>query len=444
MKKFLRFCLFLAFCPIAIAQVDPYQESLKYLNGAGVEVYLSKTIGLNWTGASAPTNAQLIQAQTNLGLPTFASFTPTTNQVLTWNGTIWTPGAGGGGGGGVSSVGLALPAIFTVSGSPVTTTGTLTGALATQTANLIWAGPATGVAAAPTFRLMVAADIPNGIVANASLANSSVTIGSTAVSLGSTVATFAGVTLTSPTFTGPNLGTPASGVATNLTGTAASLTAGNATLAAGLSGTPALPNGTTATTQSVADNTTKIATDAFVLANSGAPPTTTILSGTTPTVTWANKGSFALGLSGNTTITFAGTVDNYGIKVQIYQSTNVTVASITGGTFTLGDAVTQVSSGAKAFVAVTASSGTTLVLDRISGTPTSSAWTDVTTPGATATQSASVVNAYTVTWAAQSGFTLQWPNNNAPIMTNTNAHDDYFFSCTSTGVDGSYVQNYIP
>jgi hypothetical protein len=39
--------------------------------------------------------------------------------------------------------------------------------------------------------------------------------------------------------------------------------------AAGLSGTPALPNGTTATTQTVGDNSTKVATDAFVLANAG-------------------------------------------------------------------------------------------------------------------------------------------------------------------------------
>ena len=39
--------------------------------------------------------------------------------------------------------------------------------------------------------------------------------------------------------------------------------------AANLSGTPALPNGTTATTQTVGDNTSKLATDAFVIANSG-------------------------------------------------------------------------------------------------------------------------------------------------------------------------------
>lgn len=61
---------------------------------------------------------------------------------------------------GVTSVGLALPSIITVSGSPVTSTGTLTGTLATQAANLVFAGPVSGGAAAPTFRALVAADVP--------------------------------------------------------------------------------------------------------------------------------------------------------------------------------------------------------------------------------------------------------------------------------------------
>lgn len=59
----------------------------------------------------------------------------------------------------VTSVGLSLPAIFTVSGSPVTTTGTLTAALASQTANYFFAAP-NGSAGAPTFRAIVAADVP--------------------------------------------------------------------------------------------------------------------------------------------------------------------------------------------------------------------------------------------------------------------------------------------
>lgn len=62
---------------------------------------------------------------------------------------------------GVTSVGLSLPAtIFSVANSPVTTTGNLTATLVTQNAAMVWAGPATGNAAAPTFRALVATDIP--------------------------------------------------------------------------------------------------------------------------------------------------------------------------------------------------------------------------------------------------------------------------------------------
>lgn len=61
----------------------------------------------------------------------------------------------------VTSVGLALPAEFSVSGSPVTSSGTLTAAWANETANFVFAGPTTGSPAAPGFRALVAADIPS-------------------------------------------------------------------------------------------------------------------------------------------------------------------------------------------------------------------------------------------------------------------------------------------
>lgn len=69
----------------------------------------------------------------------------------------------GGGSGTVTSVGLSAPSFLTVSGSPVTTSGTLALSLATQNANQVFVGPATGPASAPTFRALVAADIPNGL-----------------------------------------------------------------------------------------------------------------------------------------------------------------------------------------------------------------------------------------------------------------------------------------
>jgi len=60
----------------------------------------------------------------------------------------------------VTSVGLTAPAIFNVTGSPVTTAGSLNLGLANQSANQVWAGPASGGAAAPGFRALVAGDIP--------------------------------------------------------------------------------------------------------------------------------------------------------------------------------------------------------------------------------------------------------------------------------------------
>jgi hypothetical protein len=55
---------------------------------------------------------------------------------------------------------MTVPTEFSVSGNPVTAAGTLAVTKATQTANLVWAGPTTGSPAQPTFRSLVAADIP--------------------------------------------------------------------------------------------------------------------------------------------------------------------------------------------------------------------------------------------------------------------------------------------
>ena len=79
-----------------------------------------------------------------------------TSNFLRADGTWASPG----GSGTVTSVGLSLPAIFSVSGSPVTSAGTLTGTLATQAKNLIFAGPSSGANVTPTFRALVNADLP--------------------------------------------------------------------------------------------------------------------------------------------------------------------------------------------------------------------------------------------------------------------------------------------
>jgi hypothetical protein len=67
-------------------------------------------------------------------------------------------------GGSVTSVGLAdgsTTAIYGISGSPVTTSGTLTESLLNESANKIFAGPSNGSSTQPTFRSLVSADIPS-------------------------------------------------------------------------------------------------------------------------------------------------------------------------------------------------------------------------------------------------------------------------------------------
>ena len=92
----------------------------------------------------------------------------------------------------VTSVGLSLPSEFTISGSPVTTSGSLTGQLADQTQNLVFASP-DGLTGTPGFRAMVDNDIPDTIsltnitqITNRSILN---TTGTLTVARGGTGAT---------------------------------------------------------------------------------------------------------------------------------------------------------------------------------------------------------------------------------------------------------------
>ncbi|WP_448167660.1 hypothetical protein [Burkholderia ambifaria] len=62
--------------------------------------------------------------------------------------------------GSVTSVGVSMPGIYSVAGSPITSSGTITVTLNTQSANTVFAGPSSGAAAAPTFRALVGGDIP--------------------------------------------------------------------------------------------------------------------------------------------------------------------------------------------------------------------------------------------------------------------------------------------
>jgi hypothetical protein len=122
----------------------------------------AKAVQVGWQVAMAPT-AKVIQDIQN-AINAASGVTPgsyTYAQITVDEQGRVTSAASGAAPGSVTSVGLAMPNIFSVSGSPVTGAGTLTSALATQAANLVFAGPTTGSANTPTFRSLVAADIPD-------------------------------------------------------------------------------------------------------------------------------------------------------------------------------------------------------------------------------------------------------------------------------------------
>lgn len=119
----------------------------------------SGSIGLNNSAYSIPT---LVGTQGGLGgfLP-LISGTVTTGQTITRNADgTFSGSTAGGGAGTVTSVGLTMPVEFSVANSPVTGAATLVVTKVNATANTIYAGPTTGAPAAPTFRVLVAADLP--------------------------------------------------------------------------------------------------------------------------------------------------------------------------------------------------------------------------------------------------------------------------------------------
>ena len=96
---------------------------------------------------------------------------------LTWQ--VFTSGT-------VTSVGLSLPNIFSVSGSPVTSSGTLSATLANQSANTVFAGATSGGTSTPAFRALVAADLPTH-----SHAAGDITSGTVAIANGGTASSTA-------------------------------------------------------------------------------------------------------------------------------------------------------------------------------------------------------------------------------------------------------------
>ncbi|DAZ90884.1 TPA_asm: putative tail fiber protein [Cyanophage Cy-LDV1] len=132
------------------------------------------TISASGTGGGGSGTVTSVQASGGSTGLSFSGGPVTTSGTLILGGTLAIASGGTGattaegaraaigagtGNGTVTSVGLTLPSIFSVSSSPVTGAGTITATLASQTASRVWASPA-GSDGAPTFRELLQGDIP--------------------------------------------------------------------------------------------------------------------------------------------------------------------------------------------------------------------------------------------------------------------------------------------
>jgi hypothetical protein len=137
----------------------------------GLSVLSNAQIG-GTAGTTAPANGLAVSTVITVGTGYRIGGTAPAGHYLRGNGTNYVDGtiqAGDlpAGTGTVTSVsfatgGGASDALYTISGSPITTSGTITETLNTQTQKTFLAGPTSGAAATPTFRTIASTDLPAG------------------------------------------------------------------------------------------------------------------------------------------------------------------------------------------------------------------------------------------------------------------------------------------
>ena len=122
---------------------------------------------LNPANNCAPGSNTTAFATGNIPIATVATTTTAISSITDVR-TLFVSG-GATSAGTVTSVGMTGDGIIfspTVSGSPITSSGTLAPQLLTQTANSVLAGPGSGPVATPTFRALGPADLPASISSN--------------------------------------------------------------------------------------------------------------------------------------------------------------------------------------------------------------------------------------------------------------------------------------
>ncbi len=304
-----------------------------------------------------------------------------------------------------------------VTGSPITGAGSFTLSFSTQVKNKVLVGPSTGADAAPTFRLLVGADLPNP---------SSSTLGGI-----QSIAAVSSNWIRSISTSGvPAASQPA------FTDISGSVAAGQM---------PALTGDVTTSAGAVATTVAKIQTTVV----SGTTGSGNVVFSASPTLTGtivAAAGTFSSTLGVTGALSATGTTDS--------TSSTTGIVIISGG---LGLAKAFFQAAGKALVcglyhldpseqAVTVSGGaTTIDLSVASGAAvtlgasTSLTLTNPTVGGVYYFRFIQGASAYTVTWPG----TVKWPAATAPVITVTNGKMD-LISLTWDGTEylGTFAQNF--
>jgi len=249
----------------------------------------------------------------------------------------WVPNTAGS----VVSVGLSLPAsLFSVSGSPVTSSGTLTGALIAQSANKVFVGPSTGADANPTFRSLVNADIAGGGASLTKTDDTNVTLalgGSPATALVNAASLVLGWTgqlsvarggTGQPTLAahGVLIGSGASAVNVTGTGTAAQILTSN-----GASADPTFQDASTALGKALT-----AFNDTNITLSLGGSPTTALLAASSITAGWTGTLSATRGGTGT---------GSYAIGDTLYASATNALSKLSGNITTAKQYLSQTGTG---------------------------------------------------------------------------------------------------